>query len=160
MHSEVFSNRSFINRFIIRIIITIIRATRRRVSSKWRETCRNSLVTGTLWTRTGDHHLGKVSIRIFYRTCRDYMVARHCGKASIEIFDLQTAGQGHGEQSLIFRGQIKVTVNNFRNNAFRWQMSKSTNIICTFFYFAKVRPVRTKVTETHRQRHTQKRTSP
>ena len=33
--------------------------------------------------------------------------------------------------------------------------SRSTNVIFYIFIFAKVRPVRTKVTDTHRDRHTQ-----
>ena len=43
---------------------------------------------------------------------------------------------------------------NFRNDAIRWQISKSTNVIFTFFIFAKVRPVRTIVTDIQTDNYT------
>ena len=44
-------------------------------------------------------------------------------------------------ESLIFEKQVKVTEYNFVCSRFRWQMSKSTNVIFTFLIVAKVLPV-------------------
>ena len=45
---------------------------------------------------------------------------------------------------------------NFRNDAHRWQMSKSINSIFTCLSFAKIRRVRMKVTGIHTIRETNK----
>ena len=70
---------------------------------------------------------------------------------------MENVGQGHGgEKRDLQIAKIKVTKYNFRNEAIQWQISKFTNIIFTFVIFAKVRPVRKKVTDihTHINKHT------
>ena len=53
---------------------------------------------------------------------------------------------------------VKVTEYNFGNDAIRWQISKSTNVIFTWLIFAKIRPVVMAVTYTHTYIHTQRET--
>ena len=55
--------------------------------------------------------------------------------------------------------QVKVTEHNFRNDAIRWQMQKSTKgNFYIFIFFAYVRPLRKKVTDTQTDRHTDRQT--